>query len=148
MAAIRRSISVAILILGSFGAAFYGAQTCGHTFNWEGTWEGKRGMALRPNTPTDIANSVQRIRLIIKPGGEYELDASGVPSRGAFHTSGNDATLEPVTLLDRNIENPKPIAVKANSDGTITLASPDSLDSKSIVLRRESQPTDSNVRNR
>ena len=146
MAAIRQSISVGVLLFGSFAALVLASNSCGSGFTWEGTWSGKRNMPLKPGTPTYLANSLQRVTLTLKSNGEYELNASGVPHRGMYHISGKEGTLEQVTLLDRPTEPVPPVVMKANKDGTITLSSPDSFDSNAIILHRESQPTGSNVR--
>jgi len=142
MAAIRRSISFALLILGSFAAL----SGCQRDFPWEGSWRGTRTMAIRSGTGPSLENSIRRVTLTIKSNGEYELSASGVPSTGIFKSSGKTATLEPVTTFGQAAEDRQPVKIKANDDGTITMESPDTLDGSPILLRRESQPTESNVR--
>ena len=103
-------------------------------------------MPIKPGTGPSLENSIREVTLIIKSNGEYELSASGIPTTGIFKSSGKDATLEPVTRFGRATDNAQPVTMKANGDGTITLSSPDSLDPSPILLRRESQPTESDVR--
>lgn len=127
---------------------YLAANGCRQGFDWQGDWVGQRNIATVPGAAPEIVNSIQRVTLTVKSNWDYELHASGVPSSGVFHAAGNEATLEQIKLLDRPVENAPAIKLKANQDGTITLSSPDSLDSGPILLHRESQPTGSNVRKR
>ena len=147
MAAIGRIIAVGALLIGSFGAVYFVASGCRSSFDWQGKWTGERTIEIVPGTPDYLQNSIRRVTLFVKENGEYELNASGVPSRGMFHASGRQATLEPVTKLDRPINGTSAIKVTANEDGTISLQAPDDYAPGPILLRREAQPPGSNVRN-
>ena len=105
-------------------------------------------MQFTPGTTQDLQNSLKRVTLTLKPNGQFELDASGIPRDGVYETSGKEASLQTVNVFARPVENATTIKLKANEDGTITLQSPDTFDPHPIVLHRESQPPSSNVRNR
>src|SRR5262249_20609852 len=109
MAAIGRSISIRAFRTGSFADLFCFVTACGSGCTWERSWEGKRNMPLQPGTPVYLANSLQRWPLDLKPTGEYELHASGVPTRGLYPLSGKSGSLKPVTMMDRPTRDAKPI---------------------------------------
>src|SRR5438270_7936743 len=82
MAAIRRIIAFRAILAGSFGVLLFACLECHSGFNWEGRWQGERSISIVPGTPPFVANSLRRVTLTVKSNGEYELHASGVPSRG------------------------------------------------------------------
>jgi hypothetical protein len=140
MAAIVRIIAFGALLVGSFGVVVCSSVGCRKDFDWKGKWVGRRDIGVVPGTPPEIENSVRHVTLEVKQNWEYELHVSGIPSNGVFHPAGKEATLEPVNKLSRPVGTAPPVKLTANDDGTVTMESPDALDSGFILLRRESQP--------
>lgn len=134
--AIGRIIAFGCLLTGLFG--------CGASFDWSGQWIGERDLLIQPGTPEDIATTVRRVRLTIKPDGTFELIESGAPRNGLFLASGRSGTLRTLTVFGKPVEQlnePVPEAELAlNGDGTATLTDPSSPDGKPVILRREAQP--------
>lgn len=143
MAGMTQIITIGIAVaLASLGCT--GSRT-----SWVGTWTGENKELVKPGMSDDIANTLRRVTLELKPDGSFDLTQAGVPFSGTV-TFGDDRCFLKVTkMFERRIESLGPNAAEANKemrlekqpDGTALLVDPTSFQGSPIKLTRQAQPS-------
>ncbi len=147
MAGIGGSISGGSTIgrLGLIGLMGLFAVSCGASFQWAGTWTGKRNLSLPKGGDPSILATISKVELKIEENGRFELFEGGVHKSGTVRSEGRQAFLRVTHFLDRPIEAQGEAAVKMNQeillsaqkDGSVIFTDPAGIADATVRLRRE-----------
>lgn len=113
---------------------------CTERISCVGAWKGNQSIVPAPGSDPDIAASVGRVLVEVKPNGSFTMRLGGFDYRGEISYDGGKVVLEPATVLNMHIDRlPENQRISAflvpKQDGTATL---EIKGKDSIVLRRQS----------
>jgi len=144
MAGMYQIITISLAVgLASLGCT-------GTRSNWVGTWTGENPELVKPGMTDDIANTLRRVTLELRPDGTFDLVQAGVPFSGNVSYGDDRCFLKITTMFERRIDAMGPNAAEANKeirverqpDGSVLLVDPTSFHDSPIKLTRKAQPSE------
>jgi hypothetical protein len=141
MAAIRKSITVALLSLGLLALSCSGGND-----KWFGTWEGTMHRA-DPSTPDDdVKRTVNYLKITILPDGTFHMLESGLNKSGTHNLGSDKAFLTVKRVLDRPIQSGtgtdrenQDLVLEWQEDGSVLWHDPRGFDDDPVRLSLKTQ---------
>ncbi len=119
---------------------------CGsNSFNYVGTWEGRREGKTPQGADPLVMNTLLKIKIVINPDGTFDMFEAGLPKSGNVYFGTEQATLRVTRIMDepiaeylKNQEDKQiEIALKPQKDGTVLYEDPNGFDVNPVILSRQ-----------